>query len=163
MKLPKTSIIFARNNISCRSPSFLCFCPKFSIALCQNFPGPLPEFRGKAVANFPQISNGKFGKKQWENLGKSNEKTRKAARHIFRAKIIKLLPEFSIAFSLISHCFCPNFLLLFPEFPIAFVRISHCFCPNFSFSDFFFFLGGAFWGGGAQCPPLPPPPRLLRL
>ena len=60
MKLPKTSIIFARN-ISHRFPSFLmAFAQIFSIAFAR--------ISGK--------SNGKFGQKQWENLGKSNEKTR---------------------------------------------------------------------------------------
>ena len=92
------------------------------------------QIRAKAMWN--------FGQKQWENLGKSNEKTRKAAAY----------------FSGKNYCFFPNFplLLLFPhfplllhEFPIAFARITHCFCPNFSFSI-------SFWG--AQWPPLHPPP-----
>ena len=103
----------------------------------------LPEFREKAMANSGK-SNGNFGQKQWENLGKSNEKTRKAAAY-FGQKLL-LLPEFPITFPLISHCFCPfysffpYFPLLLPEFPIAFARrISHCFCPNFSFSKL---LGG---------------------
>ena len=121
MKLPKTSIIFARN-ISRRFPSF-------RIAFAQIFPLLLSEFREKAMAN----------------SGKSNEKTRKATAYIsgkkycFCPNFPLLLPDSLIAFSRISHCFCP---------------ISHCFCPNFSFS---FFLGGG-GGGGAQCPPPPPPP-----
>ena len=48
------------------------------IAFAQIFPLLLPEFREKAMGNSGK-SNGKFGQKQWENLGKSNEKTRKAA------------------------------------------------------------------------------------
>ena len=113
-----------------------CFCPNFSIAFAR--------ISGKSNGKFGQKSNGKFGQKLWENWDKSNEKKR---RHIFRAKnycscphFPLLLPEFSIAFSRISHCFCPNFLLLLP-------RISHCFCLNFSFSNFF---------GGHSAPPPPP-------
>ena len=109
MKLPKTSIIFARN-ISRRYPSFL-------IAFAQLFPLLLPEFREKAM--------GKFGQKQWENSKSGG---------IYFGQNLLLWPEFSIAFARIFYCFGPNFLLLFPEFPIAFAQISHCFCPNFSFS-----------------------------
>ena len=119
-------------NISHRFPSF------FSLLL--------PEFREKATRNSGK-SYGKFGQKQWENLGKSNEKTRKAAAYssgktnCFCPNFPLLFPEFSIAFPRISPLF-------FPEVHIAFARISHCFCPNFSFSIFL----------GAQCPPAPPPP-----
>ena len=103
-----------------------CFCPKFSIAFAQ--------ISGKAM--------GKFGQKQWENS--------ESGGIFFGQKLLLfphfplLLPEFSFAFSRISHCFCPNFPLLLPEFPTAFARI-------FRFHFFFFFLGGA------QCPPPPPP------
>ena len=106
-----------------------CFCPKFVHCFCPNF--------GK--------SNGKFGQKQWEILGKSNEKTRKAAdyfsgkNYCFFPNFPLLLPEFSFAFPRISYCFCPNFLLILAEFPTAFARI-------FVFKIFFF-------GGGGTVPP----------
>ena len=127
--------------------------PSFLIAFAQICTLLLPEFWEKAMGNSGK-TNAKFGQKQWENLGRSNEKTRKAAA-LFRIKIIAFA-RISIAFSRISHCFFPNFPLLLPEFPMAFARISHCFCPIFSFSFFFFFF---FWGGGhsAPCPPPPPP------
>ena len=96
--------------------------PKFFHCFCPNFGKKQWEIRARAMGNSGK-SNRKFGQKQWENLGKSNEKTRKAAAYIS--------PEFSIAFS---------------EFPFA--RISHCFCPNFSFS---FFLGGG--GAQFSLPP----------
>ena len=101
--------------------------PQTSIVLPEIYPTAFRVFSlllSKFVHCFARNSgksNGKFGQKQWENLGKSNEKTRKAAAYISGK----------------NYCFCPNFPLLFPEFPIAFARISHCFCPNFSF--FFFF------------------------
>ena len=135
MKLPNTSIIFAWN-ISHRFRSFL-------IAFAQNmFLLLLPEFPIGTSGK----SNGKFGQKQWENSGKSNEKTRKAAALYFGQKLL-LLPEFPIAFSRISHCFCPRFPLLLPEFLV------------FNFFFFFFF----FFGGGGHSAPPAPPPRLLRL
>ena len=149
MILPQTSIFFARN-ISHRFPSFL-------IAFAQIFPLLLPEFP-ITFARISGKSNGKFGQNQWENLGKSNEKTRESGGiyFLFRAKII--------AFARISHCFFPNFPLLLPEFPMAFARISHGFCPNFPllFPEFFVFKKWG-WGGGGTVLPCPPPPRLLRL
>ena len=125
----------------CRLAVFSLLLPKISFAFAQ--------ISGKAMANSGK-SNGKFGQKQWENLGKSNEKTRKAAAYFsgknyyFFPNFPLLLPEFSFAFSRISHCFCPNFPLLLPEFPTAFARI-------FRFQFFFF-------GGGGTVAPLPPPP-----
>ena len=122
-ELPQTSIIFARN-ISTAIRVFSLLLSKFVHCFCQNSQLLLPD----------------FGKKQWEKLGKSNEKTRKAAAYILGK----------------NYCFCPNFPLLFPEFPIAFARISHCFCPNVSFSIFL---------GGPPCPPPPPlpPPMVWKL
>ena len=179
VKLPKTSIIFARN-ICRRFPSFLIAFARISHCFCPNFGEKQWQIRAKAMGNSGK-SNGKIRAKAMRKLGKR--------RHIFRAKIIAfarisncfssnfplLLPEFSIAFSRISHYFCPNFPLLLPEFPIAFPLISHCVCPNFLlllpefpitfavlpefptafariFRFHFFFLGGG------QCPPPPPPP-----
>ena len=111
-----------------------CFSP-----FAQLFPLLLPEFRGKAIMGKSGKSNGKFGQKRWENLGKSNEKIRKAAAYISGK----------------NYCFSPNFSLFFPpEFPIAFARISHCFCPNFSFSILL---------GGTVPPAPPPPPTPMRL
>ena len=132
--------ILARN-ISHRFPSFLiafvhCFCPNFQLLL--------PEFREKAMGNSGK-TNGEFGQNQWENLGKSNEKTRKAAAYISGK----------------NYCFCPNIPLLFPEFPIAFARISHGFCPNFPLLLPEFFVFKKF--GGHSAPPPPLPSRLLRL
>ena len=95
MKLPKTSIIFARN-ISHRFPGFL---P--AIAFAQKF----------SIANSGK-SNGNFGgEKQWAKAMRKFGKR----RHIFGANFIAL-PEFLIAFSPNFHCFCPNFPLLLPEF-----------------------------------------------
>ena len=56
-------------------------------------------------------TNGKFGQTQWENLGKSNEKTRKAAayKNYFGQKLLLL----------------PGFRLLLYEFPIAFCHRNH--------------------------------------
>ena len=124
------------------TPNFHNFCPKyipplseFSRCFCPICPLLLPEFP-IAFARISGKSNGKFGQKQWEKLGKSNEKTRKAAAYISGK----------------NYCFCPNFPLLFPEFPIAFARISHCFARIFRFQFFF-------WGGAVPpCPPPPPPP-----
>ena len=93
-----------------------CFCPNFSIIAFALISGKsngkfgqkhVPwEIRAKAM--------GKFGEKQWENS--------ESGGIYFRQKLL-LLPEFPIAFALISHCFCPNFLLLLPEYPTAFARI----------------------------------------
>ena len=104
----------------------------------------LPEFPEKAMGNSGK-TNGKFGQKHLENLGKSNEKTRKAAAYI-SGKNYCFCPNF--------HCFYPNFPLLFPEFPIAFAHISYGFCPNFPRLLPEFFVFKTF--GGAQCPPCPP-------
>ena len=95
-------------------------------------------------------TNGKFGRKQWENLGKSSEKTRKGGGIYFGQKLL-LLPEFPLLFPRISHCF-------FPEFPIAFARISHGFCPNFPLLLPEFFVFNFFGGGTMPPPPLPPTP-----
>ena len=140
--------------------NFRNFCPKyipplnfrvFSLLLqiflhcfCQNFQFVLPAFRGKGgkqweirakAMEIRAKAMGKFWQKQWENSESDGI--------CFGQKF--LLPEFPIAFSWNSHCFCPNVPSLLPEFPTAFARI-------FRFQKF--------WG--AQCPPCPPP-RLLRL
>ena len=74
-----------------------CFCPKIFHCFCPNFPLLLPEFREKAMGNSGK-SNGKFGQKQWENLGKSNEKNSESGGIYFGQKLL-LLPEFSTAFA----------------------------------------------------------------
>ena len=128
MKLPQTSIIFARNKIiSHRFPSFLIAFAQICPLLLPEFPIAGPEFREKAMGNSDK-TNGKFGQKQWENLGKSNEKTWKAAAYISGK---------NYCFCPISHCFFPKFPLLLPEF-------------------FVFILGGG--GHSAPLPPPPPPP-----
>ena len=136
MKLPKTSVKFARN-ISHRLISEFshCFCTNYSIAFARISNCFCPNFGPKQW---------KFWQKQWENLGNSNKKTRKATAYISGK----------------NYSFCPNFPLLLPECPIAFAWISHCFFPNFSFSDFFFiyFFFFFFGGGGGHSAPLSPPP-----
>ena len=136
MKLPQTSIIFARNISHPLSEfshnAFAKICP----LLLPEFPIAFAQISGKA--------NGEFGQKQWENLGKSNEKTRKAAAYISGKKTTIIFARIPIAFSRISHCFFPNVPLLLPEFPTAFAQI-------FRFQ--FFFLGG-----GTVPPAAPPPP-----
>ena len=77
---------------------------------------------GKSNGNSGK-SNGKIWAKAMRKLGKR--------RHIFRAKII--------AFSRISHCFCPNFLLLFPNFPLLLPEYSTAVARIFRFQ---IFLGG---------------------
>ena len=123
------------------TPNFHNFCSKYI--------PPLSEFSHCFCPN--------FGEKQWEirakamgKLGKSNEKTRKAAAYI-SGKNYCFCPNFPLLFPEFPIAFPPNFPLLFPEFPIALARISHCFCPNFPL-----LFARIFWG--AQCPPAPPPP-----
>ena len=114
------------------------FCPKYPAAF-RVFSLLLPKKFHCFCPNFGK-SNGKFGQKQWENLGKSNEKTRKAVAH----------------FPGLNYCFFPNFALLLPDLIFAFSRISHCFCPNFPLLLPEFFVFKIWGGGGAQCPPPPP-------
>ena len=81
-------IIFARNNF------YMLPFSEFSHCLVSEFPLLLPEF---PIA-FPEISgksNWKFWQKQSTNLGKSNEKTRKALGYIFRAKNTEVLGNFT--------------------------------------------------------------------
>ena len=148
VKLPKTSVIFARN-ISHRLIS------EFSHCFCPNFQLLLPEFREKAMGNSGK-SNGNSGKSNGKIWAKAMRKVGKR-RHIFRAKFVP--------FARISHCFFLKFPLLLPEFSITFSQISHCFCPNFPsllpnfpllLPEFFVFrnLGG----GGTVPPPAPPSP-----
>ena len=136
VKLPKTSINFAR--IPPLSEFSHCFCPNFSHCFFPNFQLLLPEFWGKTMGNLGK-NNGKFGQKEWKNLCKSNEKTRKAAAYIS-----------GIAFSPNFPLLCPKFLLHFPEFPI-------CFCPNFPLLLPEIFRFQFFWGHSAPLPPPPPP------
>ena len=123
MKLPQTSIIFARN-ISHHIPNFLidfaqilplllpqifyCFCPNFQLLLPE-VPIAFDRILGKAMGNSGK-SNGKICAKAM----------RKAAAYISGK----------------NYCFSPNFRLLLPEFPTAFPRI-------FRFNFFF-------WGGGGH-------------
>ena len=83
MKIPQTSIFFARN-ISHRFPSFLIAFARIS---------------GKSNGNSGNI-NGKIWAKAMRKLGSGG---------IYFGQKLLLLPEFPIVFSRISHCFCPNF------------------------------------------------------
>ena len=138
MKLPKTSIIFARNIISRRFPSFSLLLPNLFHCFCPNFGKKQWDIRAKAMGN-----SGKSNGKIW---AKANEKTRKATYILGKNYLLFLpefsiqcffpnfplfLPEFPIAFARIIIEFCPNFPEFIIEFPTAFSRISHCFCPNF--------------------------------
>ena len=92
---------------------FHCFCPNFLLLLLE-FPLLLPKF---PIA-FPQNSgksNSKFGQKHWKNLGKSNEKTRKAVGYNYTCtcisgKLMEVLGNFTnrhIIFKFTSYIIRP--------------------------------------------------------
>ena len=108
VKLPKNFHNFCPKYIPSLPEFSHCFCPNFSIAFaqishcfCPNFGEKQLQIQAKAMGNWGK-SNGKIEAKAMRKLRKR--------WHIFRAKII--------AFSRISHCFCPNFPLLCPNFSL---------------------------------------------
>ena len=132
------------------------FCPKympplseFSHCFCPNLPLLLPEFAIAFTRNSAK-NNGKFGQKQWEILGKSNEKTRKAAGYIsgknygsfgqfheltLFSKLIYFLDQIKILKDL---AFCPKFPIIIIYLKILYFRLGRehyeqiraCYCEQ---------------------------------
>ena len=80
-EIREKGIIFARN-ICYRFPSFLIAFAQIFPLLLPEFPLLLPEFPIAFSRNSGK-SNWKFWQKQWRNLCKSNEKTRKLSGGIY--------------------------------------------------------------------------------
>ena len=123
----------------CPPPHF--FCPNFPIEFCKKFwQKQFPQSLGK--------SNGKFGQKQWKILGKSNEKTQKAAGYMFGQKSWKFwaISRIDVLFLKIYFLhqikyferpciFCPKFpiylkLLYFRFGQEGYEKIWTCYCEQ---------------------------------